>query len=81
LLCIPLAVVHGADVFYDWNLTAITSIDFSPDCMNTVVNGRYLFLAQESVPGPVIDVNEGDTVHVRVTNMHPSSLVSIHCKS
>jgi hypothetical protein len=70
--------VKAADVFYDWELHAVLSNDYSVDCMNMKDQGRNVFLAENSYPGPVIDVMEGDTVHVRVTNMHPTSAVSIH---
>jgi L-ascorbate oxidase len=46
--------------------------------MNVVEARRYLFLANESFPGPVIEVDEGDIVRVKVTNKHESSDVSIH---
>mmetsp|Transcript_11656 Transcript_11656/g.16966 ORF Transcript_11656/g.16966 Transcript_11656/m.16966 type:complete len:586 (-) Transcript_11656:215-1972(-) len=39
---------------------------------------RYLFLADNTFPGPVIEADEGDTIHVKVTNSDPASSVTIH---
>jgi FtsP/CotA-like multicopper oxidase with cupredoxin domain len=71
-------LVNAADVYYDWELHAVLSNEYSVDCMNMKDQSRHVFLAEHSFPGPTIDVNEGDTVHVRITNMHPTSTVSIH---
>lgn len=46
--------------------------------MNVVEARRSLFLANESFPGPAIEVNEGDIIRVKVTNKHDSSDVSVH---
>ena len=46
--------------------------------MNIVESRRSLFLAEESFPGPTIEVDEGDVVRVKVTNKHDSSDVTIH---
>jgi Multicopper oxidase len=72
------SLVQAADVYYDWELHSVLSNDYNVDCMNMKDQGRNVFLAQDSYPGPMIDVTEGDTVHVRVTNWHPTSAVSIH---
>lgn len=61
-----------------WVFEPIINNELSPDCMNVVEARRYLFLTNESLPGPTIDVNEGDVVRVKVTNKHESSDLSVH---
>ena len=61
-----------------WVFEPILNNELSPDCMNVVEARRYLFLANESLPGPTIDVNEGDIVRVNVTNKHDSSDLTVH---
>lgn len=59
-----LGEVPAKDVYYEWTLDTFLDNEFSPDCMNDVKQGRSVFVAEESFPGPTIDVMEGDTVHV-----------------
>ena len=56
--------VQAEDVYYDWTLNTFLDNKFSPDCMNDQMQGRFVFVAEESSPGPTIDVMEGDAVHV-----------------
>jgi hypothetical protein len=56
--------VSGKDVYYQWDLESILSNDLSPDCMNVKDARRYSFLANGQLPGPVVEANEGDTIHV-----------------
>lgn len=57
-------VTRAEQVSFEWNLDAILDSNLSPDCMNLAKQGRYVYLAEESLPGPIIDVNEGDEVTV-----------------
>jgi FtsP/CotA-like multicopper oxidase with cupredoxin domain len=59
---------HAKDVYYEWELDAVLEDALSPDCMNVKQARRHLFLANRSLPGPLIDVEEGDTVHVSYRN-------------
>jgi hypothetical protein len=58
-------VVQAKDVYYVWELDSILENDMSPDCMNVKEARRYSFLAERSLPGPLIEVEEGDIIHVR----------------
>jgi len=69
---------HGAEVVYDWTLAPVLQNDLSPDCSNIQEARRYLFLAQEQMPGPLIEAVEGDTIRLRITNMNEAASVSIH---
>lgn len=46
--------------------------------MNIKDQRRYMFLANEEFPGPTIEAEEGDMIHVCVTNRDKSSSLSIH---
>ena len=39
---------------------------------------RDLLLVEDQLPGPILRVNVGDTVHIKWHNRHPSEGVSIH---
>jgi len=54
----------GVVVKYDWILKTHLDNKYSPDCMNDVTQGRYVFLVEGELPGPTIDVKEGDKVRV-----------------
>lgn len=58
-------LVKAEDHVFEWDLEAVLDNDLSPDCMNIKDNRRFLFLANRSLPGPVIDVTEGDSLTVR----------------
>jgi hypothetical protein len=58
-------VMASNDVYYNWTLNTFLDNAYSPDCMNEKDQGRFVFLVERSSPGPTIEVNEGDTVHVR----------------
>lgn len=62
----PLCARAAEDHLFEWDLDAILNNDFSPDCMNVKDNRRTMFLANHLLPGPVIDVMEGDTITVCV---------------
>lgn len=47
---------------------------YSPDCYTD----RDLLLVEDQLPGPILRVNVGDTVHIKWHNRHPSEGVSIH---
>ena len=51
-------------VYYDWDLADVLDNTLAPDCLDIVTANRPLYLAEGSFPGPTIDVNEGDRVHV-----------------
>jgi len=75
---------QAADVFYEWDLEAILQNDLSPDCMNIQTERRSLFLVNEEekgaqFPGPLIEANEGDTIHVSSFSIQYSHLVSYQC--
>jgi len=57
--------VQAKDVHYVWELDSILENEMSPDCMNVKDARRYSFLAERSFPGPLIEVEEGDIIHVR----------------
>ena len=62
--------VEAAVVEYDWTVDYLSS---APDCVTKLVfgiNGQY--------PSPTINVTEGDTVVVKLTNAIPSEGVVIH---
>ena len=40
----------------------------SPDCSNILSARRWLYAANGQYPGPTIEVTEGDTVRVTITN-------------
>jgi len=74
---------QAADVFYEWDLDAVLENSLSPDCLNIQNARRSMFLVNENgegvqFPGPLLEANEGDTIHVRVTNHHPTEGVAIH---
>jgi hypothetical protein len=71
LVLLLLGSAQAADVFYEWDLEAILDNTLSPDCMNVKDARRTMFLvANDTVvgggvfPGPMIEVTEGDTIHV-----------------
>lgn len=62
------------DVYYDFRATPIINDDLSPDCFSR----RPMFLINGQFPGPTIEAEQGDTIHVRLTNDHPSESLTIH---
>jgi hypothetical protein len=61
---LPSGESDAANVYYDWDLDDFLDNTLAPDCLDIVKADRPLFLADGSYPGPPIDVNEGDRVHV-----------------
>lgn len=61
-------VIQAKDVFYSFELDAVLENELSPDCMNIQGARRYMFLANQQMPGPLIEADEGDTVHVSVSS-------------
>ena len=61
---LPAGESDAANVYYDWDLDDFLDNTLAPDCLDIVKADRPLFLADGSYPGPPIDVNEGDRVHV-----------------
>jgi L-ascorbate oxidase len=60
---------------------------YSPDCQNTKEQRRFLSLVKDSMnddgsnpsmPGPLIEADEGDVIRVTVTNHHISLAHTIH---
>lgn len=76
LLAAAMAVSAAAeDIFHEFNIKPRLSIPpHSPDCFTD----RDLLLADNTLPGPTIRTNVGDTVHITWHNNHPSEGVSIH---
>jgi FtsP/CotA-like multicopper oxidase with cupredoxin domain len=66
------------DVFYEFQLDTEVDNALSPDCMNVREEHRSLFLVNGLFPGPLVEVDEGDNVTVRVLNLNKASTVSIH---
>lgn len=77
------------EIVYNMNLKSVLGNVWSPDCQNLQQLRRWLFLAHlvdeagddltaPSMPGPLIEATEGDTLVIRVTNEHPTLGASIH---
>lgn len=65
-LCVLKVVVQAKDVYFNLELEAVLENELSPDCMNIQQARRYMFLANRQMPGPLIEADEGDTIHVSV---------------
>jgi FtsP/CotA-like multicopper oxidase with cupredoxin domain len=68
-----------ATVEYEFTVSSKLGDDYSPDCQK----GRYLFLASDknttaSMPGPLIEATEGDTIRLTVKNEDRSLPTTIH---
>jgi FtsP/CotA-like multicopper oxidase with cupredoxin domain len=70
--------VSAADVHCTFVAKPRIGDAYSPDCQNTKDQGKWLFLVNDTLPGPTIEANEGDTIFIHVINEHPSSEVAIH---
>lgn len=57
-------ISHAKDVYFSWDLDSVLKNEMSPDCMSVKEARRYSFLAEHSMPGPLIEVNKGDIIHV-----------------
>ena len=66
--------VRAEDRYYDFVATPVLNDELSPDCFSK----RPMFLINGQFPGPTIEADEGDTVHVQLTNNHPSETLTIH---
>jgi FtsP/CotA-like multicopper oxidase with cupredoxin domain len=80
---LPLALAETRS--YDFVLSAKVGEAYSPDCENIQMQRRWLFLAEDtangvppSMPGPLIEATEGDTIRLTVTNDHHSIGATLH---
>ncbi len=75
---------YAEEIVYNMHLKSVLSNVYSPDCQNLQEERRWLFLAEvdeavgPTMPGPLIEATEGDTIVVKVTNDHPTLGASIH---
>jgi L-ascorbate oxidase len=67
-------LIKAKDLYYDFKATPVIDDGLSPDCFSR----RPMFLINGLFPGPVIEADEGDTIHVQLTNDHPSETLTIH---
>jgi FtsP/CotA-like multicopper oxidase with cupredoxin domain len=90
LLLLTSTIISGAlakDRYYHLIIESMISNAKSPDCQDLVSNFKYLFLVRDALnpsaiepgmPGPTVEADEGDTIHVQVTNNNPFMGNSIH---
>lgn len=82
--------VSAKDRYYHLIIESMISNAKSPDCQDLVSNFKYLFLVRDALnpnnqidepgnmPGPTIEADEGDILHIQVTNNNPFMGNSIH---
>lgn len=69
------SLASAEDKYYEFKIQPHLSMPpMSPDCFTD----RDLMLVDGEFPGPAIEANVGDTVHIKWHNYHPSEGVSIH---
>ena len=87
LLASIITVASAADRYYHFIIESMINNAKSPDCQDLKSNFKHLFLVRDSLnptaiepgmPGPKIEADEGDMIHVQVTNLHPYMGTSIH---
>lgn len=74
LLGVTSPLIQAKDVFYEFQAKPVIDDGLSPDCFSR----RPMFLINNLFPGPTIEADEGDTIHVQLTNDHPSETLTIH---
>jgi FtsP/CotA-like multicopper oxidase with cupredoxin domain len=87
ILFIIIEAVSAKDRFYHLIVESIISNAYSPDCQDLVSDFRYLFVVRDALnpeaiepgmPGPKIEADEGDILHIQVTNMNQVLGTTIH---
>uniref|UniRef100_A0A7S1UUP5 Laccase n=1 Tax=Grammatophora oceanica TaxID=210454 RepID=A0A7S1UUP5_9STRA len=68
----------GGQTTFEFTMGPVLENAFSPDCSDLVAARRYLYLVNDEMQGPTVEVNEGDTVTIRVTNNQPNQAVTLH---
>jgi len=83
------SMADAKEVVYNWKLVSVLGNEYSPDCENVQQDRRWLYLAQPmdesgnplgppTMPGPLVEATEGDTIVIKITNAHPTLGVTIH---
>jgi len=86
-LFIIIEAASAIDRYYHLVVESVISNAHSPDCQDLASDFRYLLLVRDelnpaaiepSMPGPKIEADEGDILHIQVTNLNQFLGITIH---